>query len=381
MVICAWAGVAHYRQFTWGDRWQPIGWLLSMFFLLLAFLPDQHRLAAGFRSLINPKTAFFLFWIVFIVVSHLWNFRTAPWNGDALFDESGWDLWYLKTYVMGHPYQPAWFHFPISRETLFHYYVWGFLKVFGFNILAYQAALFVIWFTTFLFAILLVDLFFRSYVVTSITAVVLNFLPFAFIYTFAGYRYPMATALAVVSLYLLHLGFKSNSPFCLSLGGIAAGLCLASSISGKQYLLGLVIAAPLYALCYWRRLKQSATWSSLALVVYGFLAGAASILLYIMFNRENYTLYESSFLRDFWHAMQSAPFPIGIRPFIEQLRSCFFSVPALRFFIPDTLPIPLPYYWFLVPGVVLAVWEKRFEIVLLATIPVVGAFIARSIEN
>ena len=29
----------------------------------------------------------------------------------------------------------------------------------------------------------------------------------------------------------------------------------------------------------------------------------------------------------------------------------------------------------------LAVWEKRFEIVLLATIPVVGAFIAKAIEN
>jgi DNA-binding beta-propeller fold protein YncE len=331
--------------------------------------------------LANPKAAFFLFWILFFVISHLWNFRTAPWNGDALFDESGWDLWYLKTYVIGHPYQAAWLHFPISRETLFHYYVWGFLRLFGFNILSYEAALFVIWFTTFLFTLLLVDLFFRSYIVTSVTAVVFNFLPFAFIYTFAGYRYPMAVALAVVSLYFLHVGFRNGSPFCLSLGGIAAGLCLASSISGKQYLLGLSVAAPLYALCYWRRLKQSATWTSLVLVGYGFLAAAASILLYIMFNRENYTLYESSFLRDFWHAMQSAPFPIGIRPFIEQLRGCFFSVPALRFFIPDTLPIPLPYYWFLVPGVVFAVWEKRFEIVLLATIPVVGAFIAKAIEN
>ncbi len=381
MVICAWAGVAHYRQFTWGDRWQPIGWLLSMFFLLLAFLPDQHRLAAGFRSLINPKTAFFLFWIVFFVVSHLWNFRTAPWNGDALFDESGWDLWYLKTYVMGHAYQPAWFHFPISRETLFHYYVWGFLRLFGFNILAYQAALFVIWFTTFLFTILLVDLFFRSYVVTSIAALILNFLPFAFIYTFAGYRYPMATALAVVSLYLLHLGFKSNSPFCLSLGGIAAGLCLASSISGKQYLLGLVIAAPLYALFYWRSLMRSVTWISLALVVYGFLAGAATILLYIMFHPVDYTYYESSFLRDFLHAMRSAPFPNGIREFIKQFYDCFFTIPGPRFFIPDVLPIPLPYYWLLLPGVALAVWKRRFEIVLLAIIPVAGAFVARSIEN
>ncbi|PYL31220.1 MAG: hypothetical protein DMF39_03730 [Verrucomicrobia bacterium] len=381
LAICAWAGTAHYRKAAWGDPWQPIGWLLSMLFLVAAFFPGRERPTTSFQSLIKPKTAFFLFWILFFVVSHLWNFRTAPWNGDALFDESGWDLWYLKTYVTGHPYQAAWFHIVISRETLFHYYVWGFLRLFGFNILSYQAALFVIWLTTFIFTLLIVDLFFRSYIVTSITALVLNFLPYAFIYTFAGYRYPMATALAVVSLYFLHVGFRTASPFCLSLGGIAAGLCLASSISGKQYLLALAIAAPLYALFYWRSLKRSVTWSSLAFVVYGFLAGAATILLYIWFNRDAYTLYESAFLRDFWHAAQSAPFPSGIRPYTKQLWDCFFTIPGPRFFIPDVLPIPLPYYWLLVPGLVLALWQKRFEIPLLATIPVAGAFIARAIEN
>ena len=99
----------------------------------------------------------------------------------------------------------------------------------------------------------------------------------------------MAVAFAVVSLYFLHVGFRNGSPFCLSLGGIAAGLCLASSISGKQYLLGLVIAAPLYAAFYWKSLRQSTTWSSLVLVVYGFLVAAAPILLYIEFNRDNYT--------------------------------------------------------------------------------------------
>jgi DNA-binding beta-propeller fold protein YncE len=381
LVICVVGATAHYRKASWGDPWQPIGWLLSMFFLLAAFTASPREFAGRFKSLANPKAAFFLFWILFFLTSHLWNFRTAPWNGNALFDESGWDLWYLKTYVIGHAYQAAWLHFPISRETLFHYYVWGFLRLFGFNILSYEAALFVIWLTTFVFTLFLVHLFFRSYIVTSVTALVFNFLPFAFIYTFAGYRYPMAVALAVVSLYFLHAGFRNGSPFCLSLAGIAAGLCLASSISGKQYLLALVTAAPLYALCYWRHLKQSGTWTSLALVVYGFLAGAATILLYIVFNRENYTLYEASFMRDFWHAMQSAPFPIGIRPFTQQLWDCFFTIPGFRFFIPDVLPIPLPYYWLLVPGVVLALWEKRFEIVLLATIPVFGAFIAKAIEN
>jgi DNA-binding beta-propeller fold protein YncE len=379
--ICAWAGVAHYRKAAWGDPWHPIGWLLGMLFLLLAFSPSPAGLATGFRSLVKPKTAFFLFWILFFILSHLWNFRTAPWNGDALFDESGWDLWYLKTYVIGHPYQPAWFHLVISRETLFHYYVWGFLKLFGFNILSYQAALFCLWLTTYIFTLLLVDLFFGSYIVTSVTALILNFLPFAFIYTFAGYRYPMATTLAVVSLYFLHLGFRTASRFCLSLGGIAAGLCLASSISGKQYLLALAIAAPFYGLFYWRSLKRSVTWTSLALVVYGFLAGAATILLYIVFKRENYTYYESAFVRDFWNAVQSAPFPNGIRPFTRQLYECFFVIPGPRFFIPDVLPIPLPYYWLLVPGFLLAIWHKRFEIVLLAIIPVAGAFVARAIEN
>src|SRR5438067_6547076 len=352
-----------------------------MLFLLAAFFPGRERPAAGFKSLIKPKTAFFLFWILFFVVSHLWNFRTAPWNGNALFDESGWDLWYLKTYVIGHPYQAAWFHIVISRETLFHYYVWGFLCLFGFNILSYQAALFVIWLTTFIFTLLIVDLFFRSYIFTSLPPVVLHFLPYAFLYPFAVYRYPMATALAVVSLSFLHFGFRTASRFCLSLGGIAAGLCLASSISGKQYLLALAIAAPLYALFYWRSLKRSVTWSSLALVVYGFLAGAATILLYIWFNRDAYTLYESAFLRDFWHAAQSAPFPSGIRPYTKQLWDCFFTMPGPRFFIPDVLRMPLPYYWLLAPGLVLAIWQRRFEIPLLATIPVVRSFIARAIEN
>jgi hypothetical protein len=381
IVICAWAGIAHYRKAAWGDPWHPIAWLFSMLFLLAAFLPGREGLATVFKFLIKPKTAFFLFWILFFVVSHLWNFRIAPWNGDALFDESGWDLWYLKTYVMGHPYQAAWFHSPISRETMFHYYVWGFLNLFGFNILAYEAALFCIWLTTFVFTILLVDLLFESYIVTSIAALILNFLPFAFIYTFAGYRYPMATALAVVSLYFLHLGFNTTSRFYLSLGGVAAGLCLASSISGKQYLLALAIAAPLYALFYWRSLKRSVTWTSLALVIYGFLAGAATILLYIVFNRTAYTLYETGFLRYFWDVTRSAPFPNGIKPFSKQLYDCFFVIPGPRFFITDTLPIPLPYYWLLLPGIALTLWKKRFEIVLLAIIPVAGAFVATSYDN
>ena len=375
-VICASAAAAHYRKLAWGDPWQPIGWLLSMFFLLCAFLPDPRGLATGFKSLIKLKTAFFLFCILFFVVSHLWNFGTAPWNGDALFDESGNDLGYLKSHVMGHAYQAAWFHGIISRETLFHYYVWGFLKLFGFNILSYEAALFVIWLTAFVFTLLLVDLFFGSYIVTFVTALIFNFLPFAFIYTFVGYRYPLTVALAVVSLYFLHLGFRTTSRFYLSLGGIAAGLCLASSIPGKQYVLTLLIAAPLYAVFYWSSLKRTAVWSSLAVIVYSFLAAATPILCYIIFKLGDYTYYEGAYLHQFWNAVRGTPAPNNMRYYATGLWNCFFAAqfwPRLLF--PDALPIPLPYYWLLLPGFVLALWQKRFEVVLLAMLPVVGVFV------
>jgi hypothetical protein len=81
LLIGAGGATAHYVRWSWGNRAHPVGWLLSMLFLLLAFMPSPSEIATGLKSLIKPRTVFFLFWILFFVVSHLWNFRTAPWNG------------------------------------------------------------------------------------------------------------------------------------------------------------------------------------------------------------------------------------------------------------------------------------------------------------
>jgi hypothetical protein len=110
----------------------------------------------------------------------------------------------------------------------------------------------------------------------------------------------MTVLFCVASVYFLHLGFRTASYFALSLGGIAAGLCPASSIVGKQYLLALALVAPLYAAFYfWKNLTQRSTWSSLAVFVYGFAVAGTPILCYIIFNRQAYAYYESNFLRDF----------------------------------------------------------------------------------
>ena len=117
LVVCAIGGDLHYAKWAWGNLGQPGGWLLSMLFLLLAFSPPPREVLRNVRGSLNWKTAFFVFWILVFTGSRLWSFRTAPWNGDALFDESGWDLYFLKHYVIGSPYQAAWFHAPLSRET------------------------------------------------------------------------------------------------------------------------------------------------------------------------------------------------------------------------------------------------------------------------
>jgi hypothetical protein len=378
LVVCGLSGVAHYRKAGWGDSLHPIGWLLSMVFLVFAFLPGKRDVIAGFKSLFSRRTAFFLFWVLFFVVSHLWNFRTAPWNGNGLFEDSAIDLLYLKTYVMGHPFQPAWFHpypYLVSRETLFHYYLWAYLDLFGHNIVSYEAALLVLWSGVFIFTLLLADLLFESYVVTSVIALVSNFLPFAFIYTFVGYRYPLTVLLCVASLYFLHLGFRIISVFALALGGIAAGLCLASSTVGKQYVLALMLWAIFYAGLHWRGLKRI-KWRSAATVAYGFLVAATPIVCYIIFNWEHYTYYEGTFINRFLGAVKGQPVPNDMRYYVTGLWNCFLCVPGPRLFLRDFLPIPLAYDFFLLLGLIFAIWQGRYEVVLLATLPVVAVFIS-----
>ena len=213
-----------------------------------------------------------------------------------------------------------------------------------YNILSYEAAQFVIWCATFLFTLLFVHLLFQSWIVTSVIALIFNFLPFSFIYTFAGYRYSMGTALCLVSLYFLYLGFKARSAFSLSLGGIAAGLCLASSITGKQYLLVLLLFGIVYAAFHWRSAKEHFKWS-VPIVAYGCLAAAAPILCYIAFNRHAYTVYEALMLQTFWQGVLGKA-PPSVSEYATALWACFFGIPGPRFFIPDTLPIPLPVLWF-----------------------------------
>src|SRR5438105_15817555 len=133
LVLCALGATAHYLKWAWGNPWQLVGWLLSMVFLLLAFLPGPSEIRANLKSVIKPKTALFVFWILFFVVAHLWNLRTAPWNGHGIFDDAAVPLLYHKTTVTSQPLHAACVH-PyvfIARDSLFHYSLCPCLHLFG----------------------------------------------------------------------------------------------------------------------------------------------------------------------------------------------------------------------------------------------------------
>ena len=181
---------------AWGDPWHPIGWLLSMFFLLIAFSPSQAGLADGLEDVSKAENS-----VLSILDLVLCSLAPLEFPHGAMERRRAFrrvrlgslvleELCYWSSLSAGLVSYCYFARDPVSLLRL------GLSKLFGFNILSYEAALFVLWLTTYVFTLLLVDLFFDSYVVTSVTALIFNFLPFAFIYTFAGYRYPMAMAIS-----------------------------------------------------------------------------------------------------------------------------------------------------------------------------------------
>src|SRR4051794_26581824 len=76
-IVCAGGAACHYRKWAWGNLAHPIGWLLSMLFLFLAFAPAPRQAIARVMSALNARTAFFAAWVLIFTISRLWHFKTA----------------------------------------------------------------------------------------------------------------------------------------------------------------------------------------------------------------------------------------------------------------------------------------------------------------
>lgn len=370
----------HFTHIYYANNISWATWLFSLFFLFLAFLHGKKDYLRNFK--IDKKYLLLVFLVIVVYwVSHLFNFSTAPWNSNGLFDDAAWDIYFAKNHVLVPPAQAAYFDTVgyISREVVFHYYITLFFKVFGYNLLIFNFSLMLLGFTTVLFTTLIVYRLFKNLFLAVTSLFLINFLPLHFMHVFMGHRYAIEVPLMMISLYFLHSAFLDRSYIKAVVSALFAALCLDSAIMGKQYLLGL-FAAGFLSLFYVRKRKLSKNLGLTSTWMVGFIISAAPILTYILFNYNDYSLREHGLLRDFLESFSKGGL-FGIAPYTNQLKLLFFAKKTFeRQFLVDFYPIPLTYYFLLVPGLVILFYKKRFEILLLATIPIFATFVSGSYD-
>jgi hypothetical protein len=377
-VVCAIATSLHYTGKYPGNPITWVAFVLSLVFLLATYFPSARETRQWALATWEERRFLGLFGVLVLlfVVSHIWNFKTAPWNQNGLFDDAAWDIYFAKQHIFSHePFQAA-ISEGIAREVGFHYYIWPWFILFGWNLLTFNVALLVLGLSTFIFTCLIVHELFKSRLVTIVSALVFNFLPLHFIQTFVGHRYAMAAPLLTASLYFLMTGFSRGSTLRVALSGILAAFCVESAIMGKHFLMCLAAGA-LVLILVDRKNALTGDKVKLAVVfVIGLIAALSPLIGFVYYNRTVYFAHEHELTDLFVQAYKNRASG-ALTPYINDLKNIFFA-PAShrRLSMPDYVIIPFWYYVFLLPGIGIALFKKRFEIVLLAIVPVLGAFVS-----
>jgi hypothetical protein len=229
------------------DRASWIFWAVSIFLFIASFSSKGEEKEKEYWKL----TLFVLGIAVLYYVSHLWDFGTAPWNSNGLFDDAAWDIYYAQQFSASSASVQLIFNdfgAYIGRELVFHQFIGIWFRIFGSNLFSFNMALTFFGFITVLFTSLLALRVFRGYLFAIFTAILLNFFPFHFTQVYMGHRYAICAPLMMVSLYFLYVGFDRKSMVRISIGSVAAALCMSSAIMGKQYIYALIGTLFLFAL-------------------------------------------------------------------------------------------------------------------------------------
>lgn len=379
--VCWLASRLHYTETAYGNHLTWIGWLLSMVLYLGAYAPWKQGMKKRpdrREKRIAGENTVLLILGLFFFLTHLWNFNTAPWNQNGLFDDAAWNVYFARLYIFsGEPFQAAFWQPGSSsaKGVIFHYYITLMFKIFGYNTLVFNLSVLVLAFFTYFFTLKLIYRLFNNHAVTIISAVFLNFLPLHFIHSFVGQRYAVAPFFMTASLYLLYTGFKNRSFFRVAASSIMAGFCFTGAVMGKQYLLALALAAPLFFLFDFKITRQKIYWKLGACFLAGLVITSLPMLAYMYYNPVYFTL-EGGYLREFFSGLINKG-PAGIREQIDRAYLCFFGdFTWWRWFIPDFKLIPLPYYLFLLPGMFITFLKKRFELLCPCVVSFGAAFVA-----
>lgn len=372
----------HYVNILYGNSLSWISWILAIITLFYSFLPLDFSSNHFVKKIQKSDYIVALCATVLYFSTHIWNFVTAPWNQNGLFDDAAWDIYFAKIHAFNGPFQAAFFDNVgyISREVIFHYYISVFFKLFGYNLLVFNISLLALGFITVFFTTFIIHRIFKNTIVTLLSMVILNFFPLHFMHIFMGHRYAIAAPLMVVSLYFLYQAFAHKSFFRATISALFAALCWDSAIMGKQYILGLALSAICILIFGKNKWKSKENIATGIIWILGFFVAATPLTAYILFNYDNYVIREKGLINEFIFLLVNGGLS-AIKPFYDQISELFFAEHSFRRqFLPDFYIIPFAYYFLILPGLFIAFAKRRFELVLLSFIPIVGALISGSYD-
>jgi hypothetical protein len=377
-VVSLVATIAHYSGTVPGNPLTWAAWLPAVGGYIASFRITTRLPSGGVAGFLRSEPGIALLLLVVYAVTHLWNYPTAPWNNNGLFDDAAWDVYFARNHAFSGPFQAAFFDDVgiISRETIFHYYIAVFFRLFGANLQVFNAALLVLGYVTVLFTTLVAHRLFRTWLITVLAALMINFLPLHYLHVFVGHRYAIAAPLMMAALYFAYSGFLDRSFARVATSGLFAALCFGSAIMGKQFILALAAAALLVPVLERRRWRKGETRALALNWAIGFGISAIPLLVYIAFNRTDYFRRDQGLLSDFLGAFAAQGYA-GVRSYFDQILELFFAPDTFsRLWLHDFPLVPIAYWVLLIPGFALALIRRRIELVLLGVIPVGSAFLA-----
>ncbi|MBN1411621.1 MAG: glycosyltransferase family 39 protein [Spirochaetales bacterium] len=397
-LVCILATILHYTNAAYGNIFTWLAWLLSMAFLCTGL--GWHRVKNIYKVTIgkvfsgikkrasgNSKTIrIFLYLIVIFVFSHVWNWQTAPWNENGLFDDAAWDIYFSRIFITPeYPFQAAWWQQDDSsfkdepsssaKEVLFHYYITLWFNLFGYNILVFRISVMVLNFLAYLFTMLLIQSLFRNRFITFFSGILLCFLPIFYLHGLVGHRYVMAPTLIMASLFFMHEGRRRSSHVFMAVSGILAGLCFMSAIMGKQLIYAAAGAFVLMVVFNFRKTINRENVKLYLAYFYAVIVASIPMFLYTVFVPKYATL-EGGYFEMFFDTLRFDGWNVFKTEYIDRMMECLFGVSWHKWFLPSLPIIPFWYYIFILPGLVYSLIKREFIYPMMTAIPFAASFVA-----
>lgn len=370
--------ILHYQQKLTVNSTLWIFWLVSITAFIWAYSPSFSRIK-NYWSFSIKKDGYLIFILtaLFYFLIRVTAYKTSPLNNYGLFDDAAWAIVYAKNWILSDNgfFQPHFIDGGTSHESLFHYYVIALFKLFGFNLFVFNMGLFFLGFVAVLFTTLTIHVLFNRWWITALGATIMLTFPLHVTQTFMGHRYAIAMPVIMISYYYFVSGFKNQSLIQAVIGSIFLGLGLCAAPMGKQYLVAILLSIALSVIfCSHRISLIKRNFPLLGISFTALIISLIPLFCYIYFNPSIYLNREVGLITGGILPDYQTRGLVAITSRLVALATTF-ADGSYNQFMPGYPLIPHFYWLMLIPGMLIATYKKRWEIVIMCLLPAFVGFL------